>query len=282
MRSRLVFFILALVFSQVSCSVNILQTFANAKTDEALYTDALLAVDHGDYSTALAKIADMSTDYAADRKVIGLKASAYGGRCGFNFLTFVRNLTGMSGRLFPFLLASFNSATSSSIDDCTAAQNLMLSLGANADRTNDENMFLTVIALAKVGSILSFYTDTSPHDGTADGAWDASACGTGGSRTAGASMTDADQREVGSGLTIAMSGLSYLAGRVNLGSGSLTAVTAACNQLSGPLASLNFCSITDPTAFTAPQLKAIMGFVRENTDIGLGTCSGDITSCYCP
>lgn len=282
MRSRLVFFILATAFSQISCSVNILQTFANTKTDDALYEDALIAVNHEDYDTALTKIADMSTSYAAERKVIGLKASAYGGRCGFNFLRFVQHLTDMSGRLFPFLLTSFDSATSDSIDDCTAAQNLMLSLGANADRTNDENMFLTLIALAKVGSILSFYTDTSPHDGTADAAWDASACGTGGSRTAGASMTDADQREIGSGLTIAMSGLSYLAGRVNLGSGSLTAVTSACDQLTGPLASLNFCSVTDPTAFTSVQLQAIMGFVRENSAVGLGTCSGDITTCYCP
>src|SRR4051812_43078161 len=81
-------FVLAL--SNLSCSVNILSTFADKNTNEALYEDAVSANNAADYNGALSKIALMTGAYVSLPKVLELKASAYAGLCGFVFIPFTQ------------------------------------------------------------------------------------------------------------------------------------------------------------------------------------------------
>ena len=273
-------FVLCIYFlaMNLSCSVNILETFANKTTNEALYNDAQTLMNDGDYSGALTKIAAMTGAYSSLEKVIYLKATAYGGICGLNFLTFVQNFAAIGAtRLFPFFLSSFQSSSSAKIDACITAQNLLTGIGAVGVRSNDENTLLMMLAFAKIGNITAFYADSAPVDGVADAAYDV--CAVGGARTAGAAITDNDARELGTGITLAMEALAAIASTVNLGSGSLTALSGLCTLLGAGGA--NFCSKTDPTTFSAIEVKGIRTLFKESTVVGLGTCTGDITVCNC-
>jgi hypothetical protein len=266
-----------LLFVNLNCSVNVLETFGDKNTNEALYIDALKAITDGDYAGGLAKIALMTGAYPAMEKVVTLKASAYGGICGINFLTFAQDLGAMTTNLFPFLVSEFKGATSTKIDACLTGQDLITGIGAVGVRNNDENMLLLLLAFAKIGNILSFYADTAPADGSADAAYNV--CTVGGSRTAGGAISDSDARELGTGITLALEALTAVGSSVNLGSGSLTTLNSVCASL-GPA---NFCAITVPSAFSVAQVKGVRTMFKESTVIGLGTnCTGDVSVCNCP
>lgn len=265
----------------LSCSVNILENFADKTSDKALYVEAQKLIDDGDYTGALAQIAKMTGSYATSTAVTELKASAYAGRCGLNFLTFAKALQSIGAtRIFPFLLGAFRSGSVSKIDDCISAEALMTGIGTITERTNDQNMFIVMVEFAKIGNILNHYADSNA-DGTADVGF--APCTAGGGTRAAGPIDDSDMRQIGSGLTIAMANITALAGSVNLGSSSLTTMTNVCGMLTGPLAAYNFCSVTDPAAFSASEVKGIRSFLKEDNAVGLGTdCTGDISTCNCP
>ncbi len=267
-------------FFSIGCTVNILENFAEKTTSEAYFIEARQLINDGDYDGALVKIALIQEPFASNRQVISLKASAHAGKCGFQFLSFVEAFKDLgSSNLFEFLLANFSSGSATRIDSCVTAEDLIESIGTLSQRTVDENLMLALISFAKIGNILSLYAD-GDDDGVADAGYNA--CTVGVARAAGA-LTDADASELGTGLTLAIATLGEVAGSVNLGSDSLSDLSAACVALNGVDPSLNFCSETDPSAFTASQLKAIRSLVHETSDgIGIKTCVGGVTACVCP
>jgi hypothetical protein len=278
-----------LLVGNLNCSVNVLEIFADKTTNEAIYVESMKLMNAKDYQGALDLIATMTDDYEATRKVVTLKASAYAGLCGFEFLPFVDAMSNMGSTfLFPFLLGAFRSATTTTqMDDCRTAEDLVESIGTLANRTTDENLLLLMISFAKIGVTLSYYADAD-QDGTVTGGFDV--CTAAGARTAGASggvaIPDSDIREIGSGLTLAMTTLQQIGSEINLGSGSLTALTDVCADLAAlpPAGTYDFCSITDPTAFTASHLKAIRSLLKEDSAVGLDSmgCNGDVSVCNCP
>lgn len=279
-----------LSISSLSCSVNVLETFSNKNTDEAYFVDAKMLINDADYDGALAKIALMSTSYAAKREVIMLKANAYRGKCmGPTFLTFVQSLANMgTNRLFPFLLSQFTGGTPTRIDSCLAAEDLVESIGAVASRTTDENLFLVLVSFAKIGNILSLYADQN-QNGTPDTAADNGTAYNPCLETPRATRPTAavngdwfnnDLRQLGTGITLAMANISAVTGSIDLGSDALADISGACSSLP---ASYNFCSITDPAAFDANQLAGIKTLLKEDNSVGLGTnCTGDMSTCFCP
>ncbi len=267
-------FSLLFIFGNLSCTVNVLENFADKTTDEAYFYDALGLINDGSYQAALDKIALMSSGYQARREVVNLKVDAHGGLCGINFLSFAEALGSLSGNLFTFLMSTYRTGTLTNADSCLEAEDLLESLGAAADRTTDENVSMMVIGFAKVGSILGHYADTDDN-GTPDAGYDvcASAVGT--------DISDAYAREVGSGITLALEALTEIASSVNLGSGSLTAMSGVCADLA--IAGLDFCDETDPAAFTATEVRGIRSMLKEDSAVGLGAnCSGDVSACFCP
>lgn len=268
-------FCVVLALSGTGC-FNVLETFADKNTDDALYEAALKLINTGDYDGALVKIGLMSATYSAKRDVVTLRASAHAGNCGLQFLDLVDSLKNMgSTRLFPLLLSHFTGGTTARIDSCVQAEDLIESIGTISERTNNENMFLVLISFAKIGAILSLYADAD-QDGTATAGYDS--CTVGSTRAAG-DLTDADARQIGTGLTLALQNISAVTSSVDLGDQAMQDLTDACADLPP---SYNFCSLTNPDDFDpADTLKGVRTFVRENAVVGLGTCAGDITACAC-
>ncbi len=268
------------LLSSSSCSVNILENFADKNSNEALYYDALELINDGDYTGALEKIALMTASYTANREVITLKASAYAGICGLNFLSFVEALKNIgSTRLFPFLLSAFTGGTAAKIDACLAAEDLVESIGTLSERSSDENMFLVLISFAKIGNVLSLYAD-SDSNGTVDAAY--APCNSGASRVAG-DLYDPDVQQLGTGITLAIANIAAVTSGVDLGDASLTSISSACTTLAGVNAAYDFCSITDPASLTANHLKGIRSILKEDSVVGLGSdCTGDVSACFCP
>ena len=278
--AQLLLLLTMVCISALSCSVNILENFADKNTNEALYYDALDLLNDGNYVGAIEKIALMTGEYTGNREVITLKASAYAGLCGLNFLTLVEAIKGMgSTRLMPFLLSTFKSGSTSKIDNCVVAEDLIESIGSTAERTSDENMFLVLISFAKIGNVLSLYAD-SGQDGVVETNYDP--CASGSSRVAG-DLFDTDVRQLGTGITLAINNISAVDSTVDLADGSLSSINSACASLATLNPSYNFCSITNPADFTSSHLKGIRSILKESSTVGLGAnCTGDISACNCP
>lgn len=267
----------------VSCSVNILENFADKTTNEALLIDAKILINKGLFTEALAKIDLMTDSFEADRGVVALKAQAHAGLCGLNFFDFVLALKDLgTQKILPFLIGAFRSgADTTKIDACVTAENLIKSIGVVGARTTDENLLMLLVSFTKIAQVLSYYADAN-QDGTATATYDI--CTAGGARTAAGNMPDADVGEVGTGLTLAMENLAAVAGAIDLGSGTLDSVTTECDSLP---AQYDFCAKTVKADFTADELTAIRSFVREGSAYGLdlnGCAGGSISgsaSCRC-
>lgn len=274
--------------SALGCSGNVLSSFADKKTDEAYLEDAKIAMNDGDYDGALSKLALIKGSLASDRRTLVVKASAYGGLCGMpRFLDFAQAISGMgTARVFPFLTALFVGGSAARIDMCKQAESALVSIGATADRTPDENMFLVFVSFAKIGNVLSLYTDAN-QDGAPDAGVDPClhARATRPTAPVAGNFYDADLRELGTGVTLALANIAAVSSTVQLGDATLASLNSVCTALGslpGLGASYNFCSVTDPSAFTAQHLKGLLAMLKESSVIGLGTnCTGDLTACNC-
>lgn len=265
-RMLAVIFLLA-IFGSMSCGGNILTEFAKTNTDEAYKVEAILLINKGDYNGALAEFAKMSTEFIANREVRILRASAYAGLCGLNFLNFLTAMQSYTGNLMAFLLTTFKAGTAANATACNNAEaDVNFISSSAASRTDDENTFMALLSLIKMGTYAAADADVDgDNNGTVDVTFDE--CNV-------AHLSDADIREIGVSFVAAANSLAATSISPTLAS-DLAALCAA--DLSG------LCSVTDPTAFTAPQVLVLRGLIGETTDgIGLGSCGGDIVTCTCP
>lgn len=259
----------------LSCSVNILQSFGDETSDDALYDAARILNDARDYDGALTKLTLVSSSYATKEKVILLKAKAYAGKCGLDFLQLVDNIDSIGTKnFFIFLMNEFRAGTVTKAGYCLQAEDLIESIGATpAARTDDQNVFIAMLSFAKIGNWLSYYADAN-DDLTVD------------SIDFCATPVDADVREIGSAINIALQSLS--AAGVNVGNAKTALITAACPALGAQ----DFCSVPvyDPTAFNANQIKGIRSMVRSGpatNSVGIYSCNtgADLNGCgvaLCP
>ncbi len=260
-----------------SCSGNILETFSDTTTNEALFFDAKELIDKSNYTGALAKFTGMSPEYLAKREVMIVHASAYAGLCGVDFLTITQALANLgTTRIFVWLVATFTGGTASKQTNCILAEDKIKAIGAlGANRTSDENLLMAFVGLSKMGAILSRFSDTTPANGIADPGFNPCA--------AGAIISSADAKEIATGFTITVNALSNI-GSSTLGSAVVTAVTAVCADLGAPFNSL--CGSPAQVLTTdidANEERAIRSIINESEDMGLGTnCTGNAATCNCP
>ncbi len=254
------------------CSQNAFQESAKRDTDPALLFEAQKQMNTSNWADAITLIGRMSAAGQADRGTKVILASAYAGKCGLNLIRLADRITNASSQnFFAILLGGLQQASVASVADCLTAESTLRSISDVAgNRTADENVMLAFIGFAKVGAILAAYADTN-DDGTPDPTFDS--CNT-------AMLPDAMLREVGTGVTLAVSSLAASGG--SIGSSLSDAVTNACADLATVDPSFDFCAITAAADFTVDQRKALGGLVKSSDNPGLGTCVGGITSCVCP
>lgn len=267
------FLFCTLLLFQISCSVNILEEFGDPDTDMAKYHEAQALISKGSFDSAISVIESMSTAFQTRGSVRSLYASAYAGRCGLDFLGFIDTLGGMgTNRLFQFLMAGRNGATLAQQADCAQAIDIIESIGANAsDRTDDDNIFMAMVSFFQIGNILNIYADAN-DDGTAD--W-ADGCNN-------ASFAEADVRAFGAALMTALNSISAIS-NAPIGGDQTSEIDAVCAAIANPpISETDICTKTDPAAFDATELRILRTLAVENTDVGVGSCVGDITTCLCP
>jgi hypothetical protein len=254
------------------CTQNAFLESAKKNTDSALLFEARKQMNSSNWADAITLIGEMSVAGRADRGTKAILASAYAGRCGLNLISLADQITNSASQnFFAILMSGFRGASVTSVTDCITAETTLRSISdVAANRTADENVMLAFIGFAKIGAILSTYADTNA-DGTPDPTFDS--CNT-------AMLPDAMLREVGTGVTLAVSSLAASGG--SIGSGLSDSVTNACADLAGVDPSFDFCSVTTATDFTTDQTKALGGLVKTTDNPGIGTCAGDIQTCVCP
>jgi hypothetical protein len=264
---------LALVAATL-CSCNNILASLKETTDQSLLFDAETEVDAANYTGALATISKMSTSFQASRQVLDLKASAYAGRCGLNYVQLISQLSSIGNtRLFLFLLQKFDGAKSSAISDCEAAETTLESISTNVNLlTEDEALFLIFLSFAKIGVILA--ADADPN---ATGAPEASfnAC-------SASSISDSDAGNVATGLSLALNALTAVGSLTTIGSSQVGTINTFCTDLQTTLPTYDFCGVTNAANLTATQLLGIRSLIQENQLVGLGTCNGNLASCVCP
>jgi hypothetical protein len=265
--------IVGLCFFHLSCSVNILEEFGDKDTDLAKLHEAQILISGGSFDSAITVISSMSTAYQSRSEVKSLFASAYAGRCGLNFLSFVDVLSNMgSERLLLYLMQSRNGATLAQQSDCAQAISIVESISADAtERSDDENIFMAFVAFFQIGTILNIYADTN-DDGTAD--W-VDGCNN-------ASFAEADARAYSAALMIALSSINAVA-NASVGGDQISEINSVCTALGNPpFNETDICTKTNPADFDASELRLLRTLAVENSDVGVGSCAGDVTACLCP
>ncbi len=239
------------------CVNNVLSETARRDTPAAVVFEAKKLLNERRYAEAVSALEGLSAADLAARPVAIVRASAYAGRCGLEFIELVSALrnVGASDSLFEILLSALKSATDHA--DCRVAEDIVESVGATLGaRTIDENLLLAFISFAKIGAILAVDADVD-GDGIADAGYNACSAAGG---------LDADQAgEIGTAIALAATSLQGVVGVADAVANDLAAL---CGSLAGA------CSITDPAGFSGPQLEAIRSVVHDGGSLGLGTQPG--------
>lgn len=241
----------------IGCSNNFLSESAQRDTPEAIIFEAEKLLNQRLYSEAITQIETLGATDLARRDVVALRASAYAGRCGLDFISLVQSLQNVSvtDSLFEILLTALKSATA--YTDCRSAEDLIESIAASAgSRTTNENLLMAFISLAKIGAVLAVDADTD-NDGVANAGYNA--C------TAAGGLDDTQAGEIGTAIAHAAQSLSGITGIADTVSSNLTTL---CGLLAGA------CTIVDPAGFSALQLHAIRTAAHDSGSLGLGTQPG--------
>ncbi len=237
---------------------NFLEETAQKETPAAILFETKKLLNKQLYTEAIEKVETLTDEQLAQRDVAVLRASAYAGRCGLNFINFVDGMKNMgdSTTLFQLFLESMQGAVS--YVDCLRAEDFIEAVAATAAaRTDDENLLVALVSFAKIGAILAITTDTTPADGTADTGFNACT-----------GLDDTQAGEIGTGMSIALQSLAALSSDV---------VSGATDDINTICDSISICSQTDPAGYSAFEIKAIKTLVHNNDGaIGLATNPGVI------
>jgi hypothetical protein len=275
---------LILMFNVVACS-NFFTTTAKKDSDEALYEDAVKLVNSYEFDAAITKLLSMSTAAQTGVAYRNTLAGAYAGKCGLDFISFLNGIsTGGSSAFFASFMAGFT-GTAVDPDACVDAQNVILSFGTLAsERTSDQNLFLAILSMAKIGTYLRSVADTDGTgnlgNGTVDTGFDVCASTAPGAPGAGSLapfyLSDTQVAEVITGLSLI---LQNIAAVTAVASGTsfdaLASFEATCALIPG-----NPCSVTDATAVTAPMIAAFRKLL-DTTAIGIGDCADSSGALCC-
>lgn len=248
---------------------NAYQEFADKYSDEALFFQAQTELDIPDYDRALATVSKATPRGLSTRRGRLVKASALAGRCGLNLLDLATRISNMgTSTLYNTLMPAFRSVTSSSTApaDCLAAEQNIVAIPASSAKP-DDYVFLTFNSFAKIGTLLAKVADTN-DDGLVDGSFDPCT-----------SITDADVREIGTGLTLAILGVT----NANLNISPSAAFTTLCSRLAAQSGSASICTKTTASSFTAGELLALRSMMK-GSEIGFNTCggtTGSSSACLC-
>ncbi|MGE5086307.1 MAG: hypothetical protein ACM3MG_08425 [Bacillota bacterium] len=169
-RFKLLFSLILSLGLTTSCDKsNVLTEYSQTNSDEALYIDAKNKMDNLQWQAAIDIIEQsMSSGYRARRDVQNSLAGAYAGKCGVTFFDLISGLKNSpSPQIFPYFMGIFAGVTLDT-PSCDTAIQIMQGIGTVAQRTSDEDLYLALLGLTRIGTTLSAKFDQSPSNGTID------------------------------------------------------------------------------------------------------------------
>jgi hypothetical protein len=198
---KMTFWIQLLIFYvlNIGCA-NIFSEMADKNTDKALLYETKRQLGKGEWDAAINQINLMSTEYQTRRDVKVLKASAYAGKSGLDFVDLAVALqNGGTSSIFSILLSARSNANLASLNNSILAEDILKGIGTEANRTAEENLLMAFLSLVKVGNILNI-NGNKDGDTSFDAGWDT--CGTLGNSSILSSdaTTRADMTEIVTGL----------------------------------------------------------------------------------
>ncbi|PIU00085.1 MAG: hypothetical protein COT74_06965 [Bdellovibrionales bacterium CG10_big_fil_rev_8_21_14_0_10_45_34] len=264
---RILVAVVCVVLSSISLSgcANIFESMADQGTQDAIQYNFDRYLAKGSWSEAIAEY-DLLTDVnKQNRNNLAGLASAYAGRCGLDILALIDTIQAdddSAGRLFQLLVSSFPLGTETKSEDCVTSIDILAAIAPSAtSRSVSENLLGTFVGLATLGTYLTYRGDAD-EDGTIDSTWDP--CG-------GSGATDLTNDEVNQlTVSLAFAISSFSAAGTSIGGQDLETIAGVCDQLEDQDPALNFCSVQDPSAVTAPQRAAMRALIVENESVGLG------------
>lgn len=252
---KLIAKIICLIFLCTGCNNNLYKGIASSDPDDVFLIQAKAAINALDYLTAI-QILTMQVSPGSQLKPSFKEAlaSAYAGKCGLNFATFVNGLANaVSGSAFKLVMTPFVGIP---VDpaSCLLALNKMQSIGPTAARTANQNAFVAVVGMSLMGSQVRSSADQSPVNG--DGTVDKPLC----------AISDADVNNIVLGFGFMSQNFSFLSTQ-QVGNSSHTAINDAITQCTA-VAGAN-CSIIDPAAIT-PAIRDTMRDLINTQEYGIG------------
>lgn len=273
LRGRLI--VVSFLFLLASCGGNLFELTAKKDTSEAIYQDARDALNTLDYDSAIAKLVELSTKdnafYLRCEKIDGVKicpredlAGAYASKCGLNFVSFVSSLTTSSGSPFLFFMQKFQSITVIPAQ-CYEAQKVIETFGAlSTNRSTEQNLFMAVLGMAKMGTYLREVADTN-QDGITDAAY--TSCNS-------SSITVDSLRQVISGMGLVIDNVAAVSAVLSGSSSALTDIQTIKDSCGAP------CTITDPNSASFDE--AATRQLLRSSDKGIEPTSGCTFPSCCP
>jgi hypothetical protein len=245
----------------VGCSANFLKELADKNSDDALIYDAQKAVNEQNYDVAI-DLLTVKLSVVGQAKINAREtlASAYAGKCGLNFISFVDGLANAnSGSAFVLFSSAFVGVAVQPSFCLQSLQTLEL-IGPTESRSTDQNAFASVVGMVLVGTSTRLYTDNNPSNG--DGVQDA----------VGISCTLATAQIDNIILGYGHMAKNFIAlSTAQIGSSSSATISNsinACTAIAG-----SSCEVTDPAAITN-SLRDFMKDLLNTTEFGVGTANG--------
>jgi hypothetical protein len=160
---------------------------------------------------------------------------------------------------------------------CLNSEVVLKQLGATyASRTNNQNLFATMLGFAKMGTYLHSKFDNESSgsgNGTVDVGWD--------SCTAGAAtlkLSDAEVTQVILGLGMLFENLAALTAALSGSNGGLDSINTAKTACEAAMGGAGNCTITDPTAVTAQMIRTFRRMIGSS-EFGFAGCSIAAVNC---
>jgi hypothetical protein len=184
-------FLTILMISTQFLACNLFQDFADKTSRDAMMAEAERQIDKGDYKSAIAILNALTLQFPADPEIATLSSSAYAAAGGIGLMDIGFNIASMAtsanptDRPFEAYLSLIAAPTATELGYSLAARDSLIGFSSDpAKRTNEMNMYLTILSYGIVGTILSVRADINPNDDITDTAFDCN------------SISDDDTKEV--------------------------------------------------------------------------------------
>lgn len=248
-----------------SCGPNALTGLGSQTSDEYYFEEATKANNNQDFDYAIDVLTN-KLSATGQASVVGkeLLASAYAGKCGFNFVEYVTALADSSSTaVFDVMMQPFVQVPTAP-EYCLLALQTIDTLGAPGVRTANQNTFSAITGLVLMGASIRAYADKDGTDNNGSGEMDSidMICDD-------TLVTDDQMNDIIVGYGYFVTNLAYVSASM-LGSSSFDSLNDSvevCNDLGGD------CTVTDKDTVSADTRAAIRNLLNTTT-YGIGDKPG--------